>query len=137
KTAADSLSWRGQAAFTNSAMGGLMPLSSPMPGVACVACRLIRFGDPVQTPLEALPVSSERSTVKVKALVHATRAGDPASAEAVRRHIAGETNPFVLATMASVLGRAGTPADASLLAPLLDHADARVVANALQAYYLL
>lgn len=63
---------------------------------------------PGAAPLEQLLVSNERSTVKVKALVHATRAGDPGSAQAVRKHIGAEENPFVLATMASVLGRAGT-----------------------------
>lgn len=87
--------------------------------------------------LDGLLVSPARPTVKVKALVQATRSADPESANAVRRHIDGETNPFVLATMASVLGRAGDPADAVRLIPLLENGDARVVANALQALYLL
>jgi len=85
---------------------------------------------------ESLPAtltSGELYQRKVTALLAALRNNDPELASVVRKHLPGETDPFVLATMASVLGRRGNADDGPLLHSLLDHADQRVVANALES----
>ena len=83
--------------------------------------------------LTAVLASSEPYPRKVEALLAALRAKHPELAGVVRKHLPHETDPFVLATLASALGQCGTPLDGALLAPLLSHADARVVANALDS----
>lgn len=70
---------------------------------------------------------------KIGALMRAVREQEPGAADAIRQGIGAERDPFVLATMASALGRLGCAADAMLLIGLLENEDARVVANALEA----
>lgn len=87
--------------------------------------------------LEGLLDSDQAYPAKVDALQAAARDDTTNALTAIRARIARERNPFVLATMASVLGRCGGDADKSFLLPLLDDADRRVVANALESLYRL
>lgn len=89
--------------------------------------------DPQPTSLASLLASGGRITAKINTLLAAARSADPSAVDAVRRRLACEENPFVLATMASFLGRTGGPEDANALLALVDHDDERVAANALQA----
>ncbi|MBI4859883.1 MAG: HEAT repeat domain-containing protein [Candidatus Riflebacteria bacterium] len=70
---------------------------------------------------------------KVKALTACLEQRDAASQKVVRRYIANEQDPFVLATMASFLGALGDAQDSTTLVTLLMNQDQRVVANALEA----
>lgn len=83
--------------------------------------------------LSAVLGSGEPYPRKVEALLAALRARHPELPAVVRKHLAVETDPFVLATLASAMGQCGTPLDGAILAPLLNHADQRVVANALDS----
>lgn len=79
------------------------------------------------------PSGSHPTKVKVKALLDSARAGDPSVLEAAREGITTESNPYVKATLASVIGTMGDRSDRANLMGLLESADGRVVANALQA----
>lgn len=83
--------------------------------------------------LSAVLASSSPYPQKVEALLAALRARHPELPAVIRKHLVGETDPFVVATLASALGQCGTPLDGALLAPLLNHPDNRVVANSLDA----
>lgn len=83
--------------------------------------------------LSTILASSEPYPRKVEALLAALRARHPELPQVIRKHLVGETDPFVTATLASALGQCGTALDGAILAPLLNHPDNRVVANALDA----
>jgi hypothetical protein len=71
--------------------------------------------------------------MKIDALLAAGRNKDVTCIPALREWIFRETDPFVLATIASALGKVGTFEDVPYLIHLLANSDSRVVANALDA----
>lgn len=81
--------------------------------------------------------SAEPYPRKVEALMAAQRGGDPELLQVVREFMPGEPDPFVLATMAAVLGQRGDDQDRELLMGALGNPDFRVVANVLEAIYRL
>lgn len=100
-----------------------------------------RPGD-VASPQRASPSSSALVDLltsagpylrKVDALLAALAGQAPGLADVVRHRLPLENDPFVLATLSSVLGQCGASEDAAVLLPLLGHADERVVANTLEA----
>ena len=99
-------------------------------------------GSPAQPPpplpvtgaqLSSVLASDEPYPRKVEALLAALRARHPELPGVIRKHMQGESDPFVLATLCSALGQCGTALDGAVLAPLLNHPDNRVVANSLDA----
>ena len=105
-----------------------------------VVVRLRELLSAPRTSSAALPSSLEvllgapgPHAPKVDALLALVRAGDRTAVPAIKARLPVETDPFVLATLASALGQLGERQDAPLLLPLLDSRDARVVANALDA----
>jgi hypothetical protein len=116
--------------------------------MAIARLRSLFAADEVARPVEAVPAGAGDAAealgrlleaavpypAKVDALLGAIRHDERRVAPVLRARIAVESNPFVLATLASALGHLGEPADGALLRPLLDSTDARVVANALDAY---
>lgn len=55
----------------------------------------------------------------------------------VRKRIRREEDPFVLATMLSVIGRLGDSGDESILLPFVMNEDSRVASNAIEAFHRL
>jgi HEAT repeat protein len=93
---------------------------------------------PPRPDLDSLLRSDAGYRQKIDALLQAQQLRDPGAPPVVRKLIAGETHPFVVATMASTLGRLGDRSlDGPLLMAFLDHADARVVANTIEALDVL
>lgn len=86
-----------------------------------------------QSSLEMLLANPGPHAAKVDALLALVRASDRTAVPVIKARIPLEADPFVLATLASVLGQLGERVDAPVLLPLLDSRDARVVANALDA----
>ena len=87
--------------------------------------------------LERLLSSDDPYPSKVQLLIQCAKNQDLGAIEVVRRLLPLERNAFVLATMASFLGRLGDPSDGERLKPLLKNGDNRVVANSLEAFYHL
>lgn len=92
---------------------------------------------PAGPPLHEVLSASVPYSVKVAALMECVRRRDRTAVPLVRQSIQIEWDPFVLATMASLLGRLGDRSDAQVLVGLLRNLDPRVVANALEALALL
>lgn len=87
--------------------------------------------------LESLLSSTADYPTKVEALISCVRGRNAIAVIPVRKQIKVERNPFVLATMACLLGHLGVVGDGVLLLPLLRHPDARVIANALESLHRL
>lgn len=85
--------------------------------------------------LTALLDSAAPGRAKTEALLSVAREHPPYLAQVARTRLESQTDPFVLATLASVLGRVGQRADVLPLMVLLKNPDSRVVANTLEALY--
>ena len=75
--------------------------------------------------------------LKVRWILDAVVAHDRSYGPAIRERLGTTAQPWLLATMASYLGRLGSIEDGGGLVSLLDHRDSRVVSNALDALIAL
>lgn len=74
---------------------------------------------------------------RVEALARALEARDPKLLPLARARLRSETDAFVLATMATVIGALGDESDRTDLIHLLTHEESRVVSSALGAIGML
>ncbi len=74
---------------------------------------------------------------KIEAVRKAAAAKDPSAASPIRRALANESDPWVLATLLKALGVLGDTGDLNLVQPFLKHQDLRIQANAIESLELL
>lgn len=79
------------------------------------------------------PGAGVEDKAEIAGILEIVKAGDRNAVAALAGRMAGEKNPYILATLISAVGRLGDGSRMDSLLPFLSHGDHRVVANCVEA----